>query len=928
MASDCCKPGSLQYHYNCLEQLCRICGNRAQTKYKKQVKKKAKQCTAYRDDILDFYGIDVKFHNTELHPTSICEKCYKKIQNSKRSANHSIKYSSADEDARHIEKTMWVPHKQCTESINCPVCNIFLVQCQGAINHDAKPKKGRPKLIPDGLDFRTNVDDIFYHLLEGIADHKLTNCEIQLLTDEQKTAYICSICQDLYSLRAVKTACDHYYCAECLTFVFKNALSNDIPCPVCKEIICYKEVLPADRRFRAQLLMLQLKCGDCHLEQTFQALTNHECRKVVDPEENINEIPAVIDIDQATPAHQTPPPTKTTSAIQTTPSIDTHLDTSLRRSINSPLNSKEEKTLTHLVRRKLPFTTDKSTLQCRTRGQPIIFQRISKPRKSTEQLSTPQKRRRSRQLGICRKKISGGGDKSREEQHAAELRALDTKTRIRICSKAGIRHKTVASKKLFLAMKTHANLTWSQMAKQKRMLKSIGVEFTSEKAARSEQMSVIGDHLVGQLVNMYIKDDKNPNSVSGKLSVGVPLVQVRSLSCFVQDLLQKYSECEMLTWDTNGIPNDELWIKIGGDHGGGSFKICLQVLNTHSPNSPANTIVVLAFSARDYVSNIQIALQPFAEDIKTLKRMIWNEKQIRVFLFGDYEFLCKLYGLSGACGSHCCLWCLITPRDMQICPEERDRITQRKLSSLKFHHAQFVKEGKGKKAKAAQYYNAIRAPIWDIQLNYVCPPYLHILLGIVKKHHDLLEEACHLIDLDLAKAVAEIVGPVSDSEFGKCVTLFRTIKAKKQKRSELSLELEKCNSEDISLAQMKREELKLKTDIIKTNTEIDAMKKLTTFDITAGPVVSNFQCILSQHNIQIQAYHSRSFVGNHCHKYLQQRTIHDLCNSIPKTVQNLCTDATLFETAQAISNKFIQLNTLYNSVHKDVSWWLHSNSRV
>ncbi len=148
-------------------------------------------------------------------------------------------------------------------------------------------------------------------------------------------------------------------------------------------------------------------------------------------------------------------------------------------------------------------------------------------------------------------------------------------------------------------------------------------------------------------------------------------------------------------------------------------------------------------------------------------------------MFGEYEFLCRLYGLSGACGLHCGLWCLITPWIMQLCPEERDCITQWKLSSLKFHHVQFAKEGKGKTLKAAQYYDAICAPIWDIQLSYVCPAYLHILLGIVKKHHDLLEEACHLIDLDLAEAVAQIEGPISDSEFGRCVTLLGTIKPKK-----------------------------------------------------------------------------------------------------------------------------------------------------
>ena len=42
-----------------------------------------------------------------------------------------------------------------------------------------------------------------------------------------------------------------------------------------------------------------------------------------------------------------------------------------------------------------------------------------------------------------------------------------------------------------------------------------------------------------------------------------------------------------LVWHT-GIPKDELWIKIGGNAGGGTFKMNFQILNTQSPNSPQN----------------------------------------------------------------------------------------------------------------------------------------------------------------------------------------------------------------------------------------------------------------------------------------------------------------------------------------------------
>ena len=41
---------------------------------------------------------------------------------------------------------------------------------------------------------------------------------------------------------------------------------------------------------------------------------------------------------------------------------------------------------------------------------------------------------------------------------------------------------------------------------------------------------------------------------------------------------------------------NEIHIKIGGDHGGGSFKISFQVANVENPNQKDNTVVLLSIS--------------------------------------------------------------------------------------------------------------------------------------------------------------------------------------------------------------------------------------------------------------------------------------------------------------------------------------------
>ena len=97
------------------------------------------------------------------------------------------------------------------------------------------------------------------------------------------------------------------------------------------------------------------------------------------------------------------------------------------------------------------------------------------------------------------------------------------------------------------------------------------------------------------------------------------------------------------------------------------------------------------------------------------------------------------------------------------------------MSSIRQDHHQFTTKGKGKKTKAALYHNCVREPLWDLPIRCVCPPYLHVLLGIVKRHHDLLETACHELDIGIAKEVAKTVDPLDDNLFHKHVQLYRDI---------------------------------------------------------------------------------------------------------------------------------------------------------
>ena len=64
---------------------------------------------------------------------------------------------------------------------------------------------------------------------------------------------------------------------------------------------------------------------------------------------------------------------------------------------------------------------------------------------------------------------------------------------------------------------------------------------------------------------------------------------------------------------------NEINHKIGGDHGGGSFKMSFQVDNVENPNRKDNTVVFSIFEAKYYRVKIKLAFEHFKIQIKELQ---------------------------------------------------------------------------------------------------------------------------------------------------------------------------------------------------------------------------------------------------------------------------------------------------------------------
>ena len=219
----------------------------------------------------------------------------------------------------------------------------------------------------------------------------------------------------------------------------------------------------------------------------------------------------------------------------------------------------------------------------------------------------------------------------------------------------------------------------------------------------------------------------------------------------MKQLLDQYDKEEILTWHNGQIPDDEVWLKIGGDHGGGSFKLMLQTANLQNPNSKENTRLLAIVNCKDTPTNLRRILSPFEQQIADLRAMAWRDKRIKLFLFGVYEFLLKLYGIGGALSTNPCPFCTASKKQIKKPLNCNQRnITLRTPRKLKFDNRRYRQ---AKKKSAKLYNNVIHRPMVKLELRQVGPPYLHILLEIVKKHHTLLETASDSIDQKIAQTL-------------------------------------------------------------------------------------------------------------------------------------------------------------------------------
>ena len=207
-----------------------------------------------------------------------------------------------------------------------------------------------------------------------------------------------------------------------------------------------------------------------------------------------------------------------------------------------------------------------------------------------------------------------------------------------------------------------------------------------------------------------------------------------------------------------------------------------------------------------------------------------------------------------------------------------------------------------KKCKAYQFQNCVNEPIWDVKVSHCAPPYLHIVLGVVKKHHDLLVNDCHNLDIALAEEYSSDEKQMLNNTFGNFVLHLRKMRLRMDQRHELVTSPVCC--------QRKLDEIDYR---IKRHANT-----LLYFAPHEGPIASSLEERMELHHISIQAYHSRSMVGNHCHKYVQPAVFGDICQHMVQKTKELSSEQIIIIKAKEIFQKYTRLINLFSTVHIDV----------
>ena len=902
---------SEQIHLDNVRALCRLCTGLAQSK--KKVKSTIHYSKSWEKLIKKHFQIDVSKDGPHHKKSDkICQPCKNLIVNieyGKLSEKHQPKIDFL----KLQNNSFWQEFDPAHGLESCNVCS----------RRASLSKQGRHKTNKRGVAANyEHLHDNFYDIIAECPDQDFTNYEIVCLTERFQSYFTCAICMNILSPKCVKTQCRHTFCSGCLTKWFRQSES----CPTCKEPTpktSIKAVKEVDNTLYHQLMDLKIRCKLCNKENTLEIFLGHTCTPT-------DRYPVMASLltqkNNVPPVQQTVTQPKSKIA-RKNKKKDKKIIKTIFESLNQPDDTTptkdEEKLFTHIWKRKRAKAKS-NIVAAKTGGKPLYIAHLPKPRIGSNSANTALIRSRDYIIRKTRLFMAGRSRSSYQQQLASEIKTLPKKKKFALGKMTGLAPYKEMTARMGLMMKAHADLSTTQSLRLKQCLKQLGVSYATEAQEREEKKSIIkGTKLTCELKNFEFRKPDAKDAVCGMVIRRKPSVKFDSLVAAVIDFLNRYEKLGFLSWRDGAIPQDEIWLKIGGDKGGNSTKLCFQILNMEKPNSIKNTHVFCQYYAGDSRPNLVITLGEFKEQLSQLDGYQWNGKTIKLVWCADCDFIYKTYGLGGAKAKHPCFRCLTTKENMQKPRLLQTMAGKRSLTNLKADYQKFKAAGCPIK-KQSEYNNVIAEPIVDVEVTQICEPYLHIFTGIIKKHHGNLEEDCAKLCLLLAIEKVPQATISSGTMYDEYVQSLREKVALEIYLHTLTEEIEEAKDE-CSLADLARgnEEItRLENKHAEIQEKIKQIEAKNSLPLGADPISGCLDDLLKKHNIHREKYHGKSFVGNHANKYLKPRVFNDVFDGIIETVKKLTCNQSIITQTESLVSKYKQLFTLYSEVHCLVN---HSN---
>jgi hypothetical protein len=192
--------------------------------------------------------------------------------------------------------------------------------------------------------------------------------------------------------------------------------------------------------------------------------------------------------------------------------------------------------------------------------------------------------------------------------------------------------------------------------------------------------------------------------------------------------------------------SDNVFKKIGLDGGGGSLKVCLNLIDTNfHPRSPTQSPAAKKLSTGKFLDTgvkkliiigITFDVQELYENVRTLLRSLKIDR-IHFAIATDLKLANILVGIQSHSSKHPCTWC---EGSLPWSSPGRPR-TLGRIKEL----VQAFRNAGGQLPKAATFMNCVNDPIiegdnsWSI-LEFIPPPELHLMLGVVNRIFDELDK--------------------------------------------------------------------------------------------------------------------------------------------------------------------------------------------